>query len=194
MKREDVFKKLDSMLENPKSKNFINHLAKSHLPSSKVTKVLDKPKGNFKCVITNKKLVSVNEVLSLTQTEEFKVKFMENLKNWDKPEQQNTINEMVGNKVLAFQGEKTDTFMSAEGFNMFFDWFATKLLKGDKHINWLSRTINKNYLMGRMEGVANDAESIEKLDRMKSNSKVKRATMKLGDLSALQELKKKMDK
>lgn len=198
MQREEIYKKLDEMLEGKKSRNFLNHLIRSYLPVDKVTKVLDKPSGDIKCVITNIKLVSVNEILTTLQTEEYKEKFLKLIKNSLTNEGNNQTNpmvEMLEGRVLGYRGEKTDTYMSHEAVQAFFDWVMTKMLKGDKHINWLLSSMNRQKFIKRAESIANDSETIASVNRLKkSTQNGLRATTKLGDLTILQELKEKMER
>jgi hypothetical protein len=59
MTKEQIHASLDKMLENPKAKNFLNHLVRSYMPVTNVIKVMDKPEKDFKCVLTREPLVSV---------------------------------------------------------------------------------------------------------------------------------------
>ena len=79
MSREDILKKLDDIFANKKARSFINHLVRAYVPNNKVDKIFIKPKGDFKCTLTNDMLISVNEILDGVNTDEFKdetVKFV----------------------------------------------------------------------------------------------------------------------
>jgi hypothetical protein len=196
MQSEKIHNKLDEMILNPKSKSFLNHLVRSYLPVGKSDKVWDKPEGPFKCVLTNTPLISVSEVMEGIQSEEFKTKFMENLKGWASEEQRvsSPMTEFLNGRVLGFTGENTTTYMSQEAFQAFYDWVVTRLLKGDKHISWLLSTMKREAFLKRAEVVADNTETQEALKRIKKNTNEgKRATTKLGDLGALQQLKAKME-
>jgi hypothetical protein len=196
MQSEKIHKKLDEMISNPKSKSFLNHLVRSYLPIGKSDKVWNKPEGSFKCVLTNVQLISVSEVVDGINSEEFKTKFMETLKNWASEEQRvnSPMKEFLNGRVLGFTGENTTTYMSQEAFQAFYDWVVKRLLNGDKHITWLLSSMNRESFLKRAESIATDSETIDALNRIKKNSKDgKRATTKLGDLDALQQLKAKME-
>lgn len=188
MTKEDIFKTLEELYSNKKSRNFINHLVRSYFPNDKVSKVLDKPeKGAFKCLLTKQELVSVNEVLVGIHEESFKEDFMNNIKNAFKEDSDSpsAIEKLLNGKVLGFTGSGTDTFMSLDAYINFHDWVLTKFLKGDKHMSWLLKDVNKrNY--------TNRGKSANTNRPKRTESKPKGATFSLGDLSALQELKKRM--
>lgn len=61
MTKEQINSSLDAMLENPKAKNFLNHMVRSYFPTTKRLKVETIPEGTFKCALTRKELVLNNE-------------------------------------------------------------------------------------------------------------------------------------
>jgi hypothetical protein len=62
MTTEEINASLESMLANAKSKPFLNHLIKSYFPASNVARLLEAPKGEFKCVLTRVALESAKEL------------------------------------------------------------------------------------------------------------------------------------
>jgi hypothetical protein len=145
MSKEEIFKSLDGMLENQKSKNFLNHLIHSYMPTNKIVKVFETPKGDFKCALTRENLCSISEVLDIPSQDGFMDIFINSLKIGDDGKT-NTINpyiEFLGDKKLGFTGKDTTTFLSNEALESFIDWVLTKILNGDKHINWLMNKINR---------------------------------------------------
>ncbi len=194
MSREDIFRKLDEIYEDKKARNFLNHLVRSYFPNNKVEKVFVKPKGSFKCVLTRDKLVSVNQILSGVKEESFKNDFFEYMHNMFNPNVQadTPIKKLMDGRHLGVQGKNTDTFMSSQTYIIFYDWVLTKFMKGDKHIAWLLKDINKNQFIDRAEGLEDDeVKKIIKKKRKKEDGN--RATYSLGDFSALQALKDKME-
>ena len=194
MNREDIFKKLDEIYENKKARNFLNHLVRAYFPNDKVEKVFVKPKGKFKCVITNDKLVSVNNILEGVQSEEFKNDFFQYMHNMFNPnvEAEAPIIKLMDGKHLAVQGANTTTYMSSQTYVVFYDWVLTRFMKGDKHIGWLLKGINKENFISRADGI--EDEEVKKIVNKKRKEAEGRATFALGDLSALQELKNKLEK
>ena len=194
MNREDIFKKLDEIYENKKARNFLNHLVRAYFPNDNVEKVFVKPKSKFNCVITNDKLVSVNNILEGVHSEEFKNDFFEYMHNMFNPnvEAKAPIIKLMDGKDLAVQGSKTTTYMSSQTYVVFYDWVLTKFMKGDKHIGWLLKGINKNMFFDRAENL--EDKEVKNILNKKRKEVEGRATFALGDLSALQELKTKLEK
>jgi hypothetical protein len=194
MSKEVVFKKLDEMLNDNKKRNFLNHLVRSYVPVNKVEKVFDTPKGPFKCVLTDVKLFSIQDVFEGTQTEEFKKDLLDSFKlalDNNAPSIA-PIKKLVGDRVLGVTGEKTTTFMSIEGYRDFFDWVITKSLSGNKHINWLLGDIRRDSFLEREKqiGDENIQNKVKKLEPKKRG-----ATYSMGDASgALLKLKEQLEK
>lgn len=195
MSREDIFKQLDEIYDNKKARNFLNHLVRAYFPNDKVEKVFIKPKGNFKCVVTKDKLVSVNHILNGVESEEFKNDFFQYMHNMFNPNVQAEapIVKLMDGKHLAVQGSNTTTYMSSQTYVVFYDWVLTRFMKGDKHIAWLLKDINKDKFVDRAESL--EDEEVQKIIKKKRKKEGgNRATFALGDLAALQELKNKMEK
>ena len=89
------------------------------------------------------------------------------------------MDQLLKGKTLALQGAKTKTYMSQESYLSFINWVMSKYLAGDANIKNLLNTINKNPFH---PGVA-----VKRKER-----KVYTSTTKLGNFSALQELKDKL--
>lgn len=195
MSQEQIFASLDEMLANQKTKNFLNHLIRSYVPFTKVQKVWDRPKGDFKCVITREDLFSTQDILEGIHTEEFKKNFMESLilafdETTDKT---SAVAKLVGDKKMGVSGEETTTYMSYETFQHFYDWVITKSLKGDKHINWLLSKYRREAFSSRAKNLQ-DVEAKAKGERLAPPSK-KQATYTLGDASsALLKIKEQLEK
>lgn len=196
MTNEKVNASLDGMLTDPKAKNFLNHMVRSYFPISKVEKVLAKPTGDFKCALTRVPLVSVQEILEVTQSDEYKAEFLESIKVIldEKAEVKPTITKFLGDKKLGFTGKDTTTFLSLEGYQTFYDWVIEKAFSGDKHINWLLNGIKRDAFIAR--ATANGSgDTQEKAFKLKSKAEgTKSASFKLGDANTgLAALKAKME-
>ena len=189
---EQIHASLDKMLVNPKTKNFINHLVRSYIPVSNIEKVLETPKGDFKCVITKEPLVSVQSIFKDMDTEEFKKDFTEHLKSMFSEEKIETqMSKLLDDKKLGFTGKDTTTYMSYTATQEFYNWVITKSLKGDKHINWLLGSINRNTFIKRAANIE-DQDVQKKVSNLKKVSGV--STYSLGDATdVLSKLKAKLD-
>ena len=71
MTSDQINKKLDDLYNNKKARNFFNHLVRAYFPVNKVEKVFSKPRGPFRCVLTNETLISTSEILAGIHTKEF---------------------------------------------------------------------------------------------------------------------------
>jgi len=194
MVKDEINKKLDNIFENKKGRNFMNHLIRAYFPQSNVDKVFIKPKDKFKCVITNENLISVNTILNDIKDESIKdelFKYLHNMFNSD-VEVDSLINKLINGRNIGIQGSNTDTFMSINTYIGFYDWVLAKFITGDKHISWLLKGVNKNDFMGKAENLQdNEVQKVIKKKQRKEDGN--RATFSLGDLTALQELKNKME-
>jgi len=196
MGKNRIQKKLDDLLENPKSKGFLNHLIKSYLPIGKAVKVWRKPETYFKCVLTNVPLIGVGEALEGMDSEQFKKDFNTHLKAWVNGDQSvdSPMKKMLNGKVLGFTGQGTTTYMSQEAYQEFYNWVVDKMLSGDKDINRAINSMKKQQFINRAESVAMDDGQKKVLASIKKTIvKNKRATTTLGDLDVLQQLKSKLE-
>jgi hypothetical protein len=194
MTTEQIHASLDKMLANPKSKNFLNHLVRAYMPVSNVDKVWDKPKSDFKCVLTQSPLISVQEIMQGMQTEEYKADFMKSLKSIfdENAEHENPVVILLGDKTLGLTGKDTTTFMSFSAYQGFMDWVITKSLNGDKHINWLLGSIRRDSFLKRAENIQD--EGVQKKVQQIVKQKQTTTTYSMGDASdVLAKLKAKME-
>ena len=192
---EEIHSSLDKMLENPKSKNFLNHLVRSYIPVSKIEKVWNKPEGEFKCAISKDDLFSVQDIFEGIQTEEFKNDLMKSMKTMfdENADKTTPMAKLIGDKKLGVTGKGTTTYMSLPVAQEFFNWVITKSLKDDKHINWLLGNIRRESFVGRAKNINDDKvqSTISKLEKKADRT----ATFTLGDANgALAQLKAKMEK
>lgn len=194
MTSEQIKKKLDDLYENKKARTFFNHLVRAYFPVNKVEKVFTKPRGPFRCVLTNEPLISTSEIIAGIHTKEFEADFHEHLKTMfdSSTEAQHPMTKLIGNRKMGVTSEDTTTNMAFSTFQVFYDWVVTRMLMGDKHINWLLKDITRNEFMDRAQTI-NDPALQSKVKGIKK-SQPQQATFTLGDLSALQALKDKMSK
>lgn len=194
MTTEEIHSSLDKMLENPKAKNFLNHLVRAYMPISNVDKVMDKPEGEFKCALSKDDLISVQEILEGIQTEQFKSDLMKSMKTMfdENADKTTAMAKLIGEKKLGVTGKGTTTYMSVPVAQEFFNWVITKSLKGDKHINWLLGNIRRESFVKRAQNITDDKvqSTVKKLEKKADRT----ATFTLGDTNGvLAQLKAKME-
>jgi hypothetical protein len=204
MEQDPIIKKIEEIYLNknkdgkPVGKNFITHLIRAYFPLDKVQKVIDVPKNPMKCAITGKKLFAAGEILMAMHDDPnfFKdmTKHMVYQLDPEKNEKaEHPFTKVVGGRVLGFTGEKTDTYLCHEAIQGLFNWYAEKILHGDKYISWLGHDIRRQTTFAVVREKLPAAEDQKKIDKLEKISKhPKRATMSLGDLSALQEIHQKL--
>lgn len=141
MQKEKIYQILDEMLSNPKSKNFLNHLIRAYIPSTNLIKVMETPEKDFKCVLTKDKLLSVNDMLMIINTEEYKDLVFKNIQSVFTGIMDDIMGDFFKDKHLGITGNNTTTYMSITTYQIFNEWVFNKSLNHDKHINWLLNSI-----------------------------------------------------
>lgn len=190
MSTEQINEKLNELFADKKARNFINHLVRAYVPNNKVETVFVKPNKGFQCVLSKNKLVTINDLIAKDKENESTILGYSSMvsSGVDAPD-------VVLGKDLAIQGSKTDTYMSLDVYNAFYDWVVAEFLTGNKHIAWLLGKVDKNAFMERAKNI--DNPKVQKLVNKANKKKEKdengnRAMYALGDLSALQALKDKL--
>lgn len=193
MTSEQINKKLDDLYADKKARNFFNHLVRAYFPVNKVEKIFSKPRGPFKCVLTNENLISTSELLAGINTKEFQDDFHTHLKTMfdASTSAEHPMTKLIGERKMGVSTKDTTTNMAFSTFQLFYDWVVTKMLMGDKHINWLLKDITRNDFMDRAETINNPI--LQKKVKNVKKTQVKQATYTLGDFDALRALKAKME-
>jgi hypothetical protein len=206
MANEDILKKIEEIYVTknkegkPTGKNFITHLLRAYFPIGKAQKVLDTPKGKvMKCAITGQKLMAADEIFYALHNADGQfmkdmVKHMQfQINPENKSEIEHPLAKITNGRLLGLTGEKTDTYLCHEALQELFNWYATKILMGDKHVNWVIKDMQRQAVIQQVREKLPDAEDQKKIDRVEQLSKKpKRATMSLGDLHVLTELHEKL--
>lgn len=194
MTSEQINTKLDELYADKRARNFFNHLVRAYFPVNKVEKVFSKPRGPFRCVLTNEMLISTSEILAGIHTKEFESDFNNHLKTMfdASTSAEHPMTKLIGDRKMGVSSKDTTTNMAFSTFQIFYDWVVTKMLMGDKHINWLLKDITRGEFMDRAETI--DNPFLKKKIKNVKKSEVKQATYTLGDAGgALQALKAKME-
>lgn len=186
-------------------KNFVSHLIRAYLPTGKVQNAVSSDGKKMRCSITGRQLFSIKDIESTLNSSEFMTEFKKEILYTLNPENNNKgpehpIKKFISGKQLGITGNKTNTFMCIEAYEVFTDWVFDKILKGDKHLEWVIRDMGNKTLIKHLNGLLPKPEKKEG-DRNKKHKKTSimyvscSAAPKttLGDFSALQELKKKFE-
>ena len=193
MTKEQIYASLDAMLANPKAKTFLNHLVRAYMPTN-ITKVLERPKGFFKSVLTNVELISSQELTKALESTVFQMEMKESIAVSLDAKTSEALTKIIGSKQLGVTGNETTTFMTNSAYEAFSEWVITKSLKGDKHINWLLGSIRRETLMARAENIKDTDVQNKVAAFKKHNAVVKGTTISLGETSdVLMKLKAAME-
>lgn len=181
----------------PTGKSFITHLLRAYFPQGKAQRVVDVPKNPMKCAITGQKLFAMGEMLNaMHDDKDFFKKVTKSMLIHLDPEAErpeNPFAQIANGRVVALIGEKTDKYLCQEAYEGLFNWYASKILHGDPHINWVIKDMRQKFELQAIRERLPDAEDQKKIDRAEQILKhPKRATMSLGDMSSLQELQAKL--
>jgi hypothetical protein len=200
--KEDVYKRLDEMHRGEKSRKFLTHLIKAYFPVGKAEKVFDKPKGRFKCAISDIHLLSVQEVFEVSRSNDYFENMMEHIKsgfNTDGKQIEHPLVKAFGDKRMGITSNDTDTFIAMPVYQIFYEWLVDKVLKGDKHINWAIKQANTD--MFNKKVVSTPPKNKEAFNKprtidmpiIKKVPKLSTSKTTLGDFGGLQELKQKLE-
>lgn len=178
--------KIEALYADKKARNFFNHLVRSYYPIKNLERVMTRPTGSFKCIISGDKLTSVEEVMDNIKSEEFKRDLPNLLKSSIRLDE-NQIEKIGGS--LAMTTKDTNTYMSIQTIDIFRNWVAVKILNNDNHITWLAKDMIKNTDDGQ---VKNSLNSKFKKNKVRSGENT---TVTFGDaFESLRALKDKMNK
>lgn len=202
-RQDEIIQKIEEIYQSknkegkPTGKNFITHLLRAYFPQGKAQRVLDVPATPMKCAITGQKLFAMGELWNAMHDDKdfFKKMTKSLLINLD-PEAEKVESpfaEVANGRVVAIVGEKTDKYLCQEAYEGLFNWYANKILHGDPHINWLIKDMRQKSTLQTIRERLPEAEDQKKIDRAEQILKhPKRASMSLGDMTALQELQAKL--
>lgn len=200
MTDQEIFTKISEMYNSEKGKGFITHLLRSFLPVYKSTKLFNNHRNlKLRDCITGEELSTVDEHFDVIGSEEGMNAFMDSLKSQIKQ----NIDDSASNetpeslqklwsklKPIAVTCEDSDKFVSEQTLRQLYNFFATEVLRGNKHLNWvLNNEKGKQYVSyGKRMGFVEN-----KRDENVIKKAAERATLSLGDLDVLKNLKDKLD-
>lgn len=171
-----------------KSKRFITHLIRSYLPLTNV-KVIEKSSEKLTCSLSKKSLKSISDVSDSTDNlSELLIKDIAFKIDFSKDAVEINISEP---NTIAYTGSNTKTFLSQEAYIALIQFVANSV-KSDKHIEWLIRKMEIKSFLNTILGIVPSPKK-KNTNNKPTFKRVPVATTTLGDLEALQELRKKMN-
>jgi hypothetical protein len=190
---------IQKLCEDPKSKNFVNHLIRAYVPINKPTKVWEfEDKKSHKCNVCSHELIDLGTVLGRIQTsKEYAKDFVDNLRKQIsgeevKREDNPIIKHITHGAILAWQGEKTTTFLCADCIKNLLEMVTTALLLGDKNIIWITNQMRRNQVFTHFkESPSLDDKEKEEVKEIQKHADKKKMTF--ADLGVLQGLKERLE-
>jgi len=202
MTKEDIINKIEEIYNSKNKegkstgKNFITHIIRAYTPVGKIQKIWDSSSKNLKCAITGHGVCTIEDAFQALHSEGMDKKMIEHLKAWGRGEAgiaESPFVKQLEGKVIGYTGQKTDTVMCLDAVEAFIAWLQHKILIGDKHISWVVGDMRKKEFIKVVREKLPAQEDQQRIDILEKASKhPKRATMSLGDMSALQELQQKL--
>lgn len=207
MTQEEITSKIRDIYNSEKGKGFITHLLRSFFPINKAHYLMfdmEDEKGNpkpMKCCITGVELFSKGSKLQIVLNNHehtFKnfidrtIQAMDETRVVDPEAERITteVKEKLNSMPMAVTSEESDKLMSEEAFQALQNFYFTELLRGNKHINWISNNQKANWIV---ESAKKDGLVSTKKEEKVVHKAVEHAKMSLGDLDVLQQLKKKFE-
>ena len=184
---------IEKLYDDPKAKGFVNHLIQSYLPVDKPLKIWDFKSGQkHSCNVCGQKLFSVGEYMVgvANKQEEIMTDMGDFLKRTliegeeIKREEHPIIKHVIGNKVIGWTGEKTDTTLCMQCIKDILSLAQNGILRDDKNIVWLTKKMQRSRFFSQYY------ES----DKINHQEIEKKKVATFADLGILQQLKEKMEK
>lgn len=192
---------IEKLYENPKSKNFVNHLIRAYLPidkSSKVWEFEDKKENGHKCNVCGHDLIDLSTIMVRMQTSEgFMNDTIRDLRlrvNGESIAREDNAmyKHITHGAIMAWTGEKTTTHLCLGCIEDLLHMVENGILCGDKNLIWIINQMRRDTVFSAFkESPAFNDEEKKKIDDIKKQADKKKMTF--ADLDVLQQLKAKME-
>ncbi len=207
MTQEQIDKKIRDTYNSEKGKGFITHLLRSFFPINKAHFIIfdhEDENGNskkLKCCITGEEVYSKAakaQILLNNHQHTFKNFVDRTIKEIDEtrevdPEAEritNEVREQLNAMPLAVASNESDKVMSEDAFKALQNFYFTELLRGNKHVNWISNNEKAKWIS---DSAKRDGLVTTKKEERVIHKAVEHSKMSLGELDVLKELKKKFE-
>lgn len=201
MTDQEIYQKIEETYSTEKGKNFITHLLRSFLPINRSSRMFSNDKKlRMRDCITGEQLCTVDEHFNVIGSEEGLAAFMDNVRaqikqglvegatTYEVPESVKQLKKKI--KPIAITCEKSDKVVSEQTLNQLFNFYASEMLKGNKHVQWVANNERGKELIKHGKKTGNITNRREEKAVKKA---VEHAKLSLGDFEVLQNLKKKFD-
>lgn len=190
---------IQKLYEDPKSKNFVNHLIRAYLPINKPTKVWEfEDKKPHKCNVCGHDLIDLGTVLGRMQSSDYMHDSIDQMRREVcdgeiiPREEKAVIKHLTHGAIMAWQGEKTTTYLCATCIGELLQLVQNGLLMGDKNITWITNQMRRDQVFTHFkESPSLEPEEKKEVETIQKRADKRKATF--GDLEVLQNLKAKME-
>jgi hypothetical protein len=194
MTDKEIYSKIEEVYKTEGGKKFITHLLRNFFPVNKSQFSFFKPeKKRMVCCITGQKLCSKEDLFAahMEVTPEEFGEYMKSVFDPEKKPVEHPVRKKLGNKILAVECEGSDKLLCQASFDQLYNFYATELLHGNKHMSWLGKDMIRKESVSHWQklGIVENAEE-EEVIRKAVN---KPAKLSLGDLDVLKNLKVKLE-
>lgn len=194
---------VEKLYDDSKSKGFVNHLIQSYLPVDKPIKIWEFKKGQkHSCNVCGQKLFSMAEYFNGISEKEKEIRndmsdFLqralikgETIKREEHP----IIKHVVGEKIIGWTAEKTDTTLCLSCIRDLLNLAQNGILRNDKNIVWITKKMQRSrYFSQYYESEKIDSTEKDIVKQIHKAADKKQVTT-FADLGVLQKLKEKMEK
>lgn len=211
---EEIYKKIEEIYNSEKGKNFITHLTRSFLPIDRSRFMFSKDSSKkMRCAITGTPLISRDEIMEfqLDNVNEILKNFSDRLMGTCT---ENIVVEKFKGKVIAIECDKSDKLLSLDAVKQLFNFVASELLKGNKHMNYLLKDERSKEMSTESQSESPKSEEKSRVNQFNnkevkktpiqnnntpnqnnnvSKAPIHKSTTSLGDFSALKGLKDKLE-
>lgn len=203
MDEKKVFEKIEETYKTEKGKKFITHLIRSFFPVGKGTYLMSSEltKKRLRCCITGTRLVGKLDLVGAmykVTPEEFG-EYIRSTLDLGEDKEKNTVpldhpakKHLPNGAVLGIECKDSDKLICQSVYEQLYNFYATRLLQDDGHMRWLANSMMaKEGIKNLKKGGVNIKKKEERVLMKKIN---KSASISLGDLDVLRQLKDKIDK
>lgn len=205
MNSNEIYEKIESIYSTESGRKFIAHLLRSFFPVQKSTYLFFDPEPEenrpLVCCITGTKLMSKGEAIEKHLNgfdQNFKMflgsvseQLDENNTGEKTKEYYDTLKKQHDGKVLAVTSTESTKFLCKEALDQLFNFYANNLIRGEKSMKWLSKSITKDEFIKQRKEINKPISPMEENALKKVVNDPKRMT--LLDNAVLQNLKNKLD-
>ncbi len=202
--RQMIYNRIKDTYYSEKGKNFICHLIRAFLPISKVS-LIQKASGKMECCITNKVLLSVEELTEILRgqdPESVMAYLVKKTNDWSSKGNGDTnghpMDKLLKRKFMGIKCNTSEKYLSEMAWQELNRFAVDEVTNGNKHISSVIVDQKKKEENPDKQGIGRRKKNDIKVDRTKVEVQEyvnpKPAVQTLSDNSILKQLSEQMSK